>query len=191
MFNFGGIEDLSLIEYPGLAARVIFLRGCDYHCSYCYNKSICSGEDLRDFSDYCNDLLFASAVVFSGGEPTLQPEAVFDFAVYYKKEGKKVGLYTNGSRPGVIEKLLERKLIDFISLDIKTTKDRYYPEFTNYMQAWQNVEYTLYLLEKYESDNFKFRLVHTVYDDEVKENVISYMNERGFPLVLKPLVESS
>ena len=59
------------------------------------------------------------SVVFSGGEPTLQPEALTVAARLVKGFGLKLMLDTNGSQPEVITNLLEADLLDRVALDIK------------------------------------------------------------------------
>ena len=58
-------------------------------------------------------------VVISGGEPTLQPD-LLDLCRKIKGFGFPVKLDTNGSRPQVIQSLVERELVDYIAMDLKT-----------------------------------------------------------------------
>ena len=64
---------------------------------------------------------FISAVVFSGGEPTAiwNLEGLEHLAGFVKSQGLLVGIETNGYYPERLEKLIERKLIDKIFLDVK------------------------------------------------------------------------
>jgi pyruvate formate lyase activating enzyme len=67
-------------------------------------------------------------VVITGGEPTLQ-EGLADFIVQIKDMGFAVKLDTNGSCPEVLTSLFERKLIDYIAMDIKSSFGKY-PQLT-------------------------------------------------------------
>ena len=58
-------------------------------------------------------------VVVSGGEPTLQPDLV-DLCRKIKALGFPVKLDTNGSRPRVLQHLIEADLVDYIAMDLKT-----------------------------------------------------------------------
>lgn len=58
-------------------------------------------------------------VVVSGGEPTLQPDLV-DLCRKIKEFGFPVKLDTNGSRPRVLQHLIEADLVDYIAMDLKT-----------------------------------------------------------------------
>ena len=63
---------------------------------------------------------FISGVVISGGEPTLQKEALIALAGFVKKKGLLVGIQTNGLFPGTLESLIQQNLVDKIALDYKT-----------------------------------------------------------------------
>lgn len=127
--NFGGFVPISTVDWRGRAACTVFLRGCPARCFYCHNIAIQDGEDLRDADEVIamirGSRTVAGAVVFSGGEPTLQGEALVHLAVAAREMGFSVGLHTNGIFPRVIENLLGRRLVNMIALDIKTTWERY------------------------------------------------------------------
>ena len=127
--NFGGFVPISTVDWRGRAACTVFLRGCPARCFYCHNVAIQGGEDLRDVDEVLamirDSRTVAGAVVFSGGEPTLQGPALAHLAAAARRMGLSVGLHTNGMFPSVIEDLLDRHLVDMIELDIKTTWERY------------------------------------------------------------------
>ena len=127
--NFGGFVPISTVDWRGRAACTVFLRGCPARCFYCHNITIQDGEDLRDADEIIamirESRMVAGAVVFSGGEPTFQGPALTHLAAAARKMGFSVGLHTNGIFPRVIEDLLDKDLVDMISLDIKTTWERY------------------------------------------------------------------
>jgi pyruvate formate lyase activating enzyme len=123
----GGIQKSSLIDYPGKVSSVIFCAGCNFDCPYCHNpglveeKSKCpinldSGE-LYGFLDQRRK--FLDGVVVSGGEPTLQPDLV-DLCRKLKEFGFPVKLDTNGSRPRVLQGLIDEHLVDYVAMDLKT-----------------------------------------------------------------------
>lgn len=122
--NFGGFVPVSTIDWRGKAVCTVFFRGCPLRCSYCQNEAIQAGEDLRDHEAVAEMIRtsspFISGVVFSGGEPTLQKEALLVLAGYAKKRGLAVGIQTNGLFPGTLEELIRRKLVDRIAIDYKT-----------------------------------------------------------------------
>ena len=126
----GGILPLSTIDYEGKSASVIFFGGCNFRCHYCYNFNMldertCAKKDTKVIYDLVMqgaDLI--DAVVFSGGEPTMQPQALYELAYMFKKSGLAVKIDTNGSNAGVIAELLARKIVDYIALDVKAPLEK-------------------------------------------------------------------
>ncbi len=123
----GGLTPLTTIDYPGRLAAVVFLQGCPWRCSYCHNPGLLpadaptvqSWEAVLAFLNRRRGLL--EAVVFSGGEPTLQaalPAAI----AQVRALGFAVGLHTAGIYPERLATILP--LIDWLGLDIKAPLDR-------------------------------------------------------------------
>ena len=123
----GGLQKISLIDYPGKISCVIFLSGCNFDCPYCHNPELAKGISLHSgylseyltlgFLESCKD--FLDGVVISGGEPTLQ-KGLISFCEKIRLMGYPVKLDTNGSRPEVIKKLINEDLVNYIAMDIKT-----------------------------------------------------------------------
>ena len=124
----GGVTPLTTIDYPGELAAVVFCQGCPWRCRYCQNahllprsfRSEIAWRDVLDLLQRRQGLL--DAVVFSGGEPTLQrglPDAVRQV----REMGFKVGLHTAGCYPERLDEILPS--IDWVGLDIKTLPEDY------------------------------------------------------------------
>ena len=121
----GGILDLSTVDWYGNASLIVFFAGCNFRCPYCQNSPLIppdSGvevgvEVLRERIE--KNLILLDAVVFTGGEPTLQPEGVEEAARAVRDYSLKLMLDTNGSMPSVIERLLKEELVDRVALDVK------------------------------------------------------------------------
>jgi pyruvate formate lyase activating enzyme len=126
----GGVLPLSTIDYPGRSASVIFFGGCNFRCHYCYNFSILDERmGARQDTNQVFDLVMqgsklVDAVVFSGGEPTLQPQALTELIYMFKKAGLAVKIDTNGSNAGIIAELAARNLIDYVAIDVKAPLER-------------------------------------------------------------------
>ena len=123
ILNYGGIVPISTIEWYGQSSTVIFFRGCPFRCIYCHNKELQNGHDIRNLEEIKESILkispFINAVVITGGEPCLQYIALKSLAVYAKSLNKRVGLYTAGYFPNVIEALCRQSLVDRVFLSIK------------------------------------------------------------------------
>lgn len=126
----GGILPLSTIDYEGKSASVILFGGCNFRCHYCYNSGMLDDrmgarQDTKQIFDLVmqgNKLI--DAVVFSGGEPTIQPDALSELVHMFKKAGLSVKIDTNGSNAGIIVELLARNLVDYVALDVKAPLEK-------------------------------------------------------------------
>jgi pyruvate formate lyase activating enzyme len=125
----GGLQKTSLIDYPEKLAAIIFTCGCNFRCNFCYNihlienpEPIMTEDDVFEFLEKRKKYL--DAVVIGGGEPTIQKD-IIEFIKKIKEMGYLVKLDTNGAEPEVIEELIDRKLVDYIAMDIKAPLDLY------------------------------------------------------------------
>ena len=123
----GGITPFSTVDWPGKLACVAFLAGCPWRCPYCQNHALQS----RDAATQTADGLFAllesrrgllDGVVFSGGEPLAQADAVWAIA-HAKELGFEVGLHTCGAYPARLREALP--LLDWVGIDVKAPWDAY------------------------------------------------------------------
>lgn len=124
-----GLEPLTLQDYPGEIAAVFFTTGCNLRCPYCHNPELVEAcSDIfseNEILDFLKDRQqYLDAIVISGGEPLTQPDLV-DFAARAKKLGYKIRLDTNGTRPAVLQKLINQKLLDMVGWDYKLPRQRY------------------------------------------------------------------
>ena len=131
----GGINTLTLLDFPGKVAAIVFTAGCNFRCGYCHNVQFVLPEQIEKLSGHFipkekffnfletrKNLL--DGVVISGGEPTIWPDLP-DFLKEIKKRGFLTKLDTNGTNPEMIEKLLKEKLVDYIAMDIKMPLNEY------------------------------------------------------------------
>jgi len=126
-----GFQGTSLLDFPGRVASLLFWGGCNLTCPFCHNPGLVL--DPQSFSDLDRDDLleelagrapFIDGVVISGGEPTLDP-ALPDFLAAIKALGLAIKLDTNGLCPDALAALLDRQLVDYLAIDLKTLPSRY------------------------------------------------------------------
>ena len=130
--NIGGFQPFTLSDFPGYPAAILFTQGCNFRCPYCHNRSLWDMKretaDLRQ-TEVCSFLEKRAGrldgVVITGGEPTLQPD-LCEFAEELKEIGFRVKLDTNGSSPELLRELTERRLVDYIAMDIKAPEKKYH-----------------------------------------------------------------
>ncbi len=127
----GGMQKISLVDYPNELASTIFLSGCNLKCPFCHNKDLVFVDANASFieSSEVMDYLIKrqnklKAVCISGGEPLMQDE-VIDFIKEIKEQGYKIKLDTNGFYPDKLKLVIDEKLVDYIAMDIKNSLDKY------------------------------------------------------------------
>ncbi len=127
----GYVQKTSFIDYPGKISAVVFAQGCNFRCPYCHNP------ELVDPERFCDNLLMEDVyaylekrkgkldgVVITGGEPTLQSD-LMPFIQRVKSLGYLVKLDTNGSRPRVLQNIIQKGILDYIAMDIKAPFEKY------------------------------------------------------------------
>lgn len=132
----GGFRKLTLIDYPGQVAAIVYTAGCNLRCPWCHNPSLVEPSAFTEKHDPDEILRFLDlrkhqldGLVITGGEPTLWGD-LGRFIRAVKALGISVKLDTNGTRPEVVRQLLDEGLIDYIAMDIKAPLGRY-AELTN------------------------------------------------------------
>lgn len=127
----GGLQKLSLVDYPGKTAAGIFTIGCNMFCGFCHNPELVDSKQfvpeishdvIFDFLEKRRGLL--DGVVISGGEPTLH-KGLPELAKKIKKMGFLIKLDSQGTNPEMIKKLWEQNTLDFVAMDIKSSLSRY------------------------------------------------------------------
>lgn len=134
MLEVGGFTPLSTTDWPGQLAAVVFVQGCPWRCHYCHNVEL--QPRAAPAADQAPDAPAApravdwpgalrtlqrrqgllDGVVFSGGEPTLDP-ALPDAMGEVRDLGFKVGLHTAGIYPDRLKEVLP--LADWVGFDLK------------------------------------------------------------------------
>ena len=127
----GGIQKLSLVDFPGHIAAALFTAGCNMRCGYCHNPELVLPERLTPSIPIDNIMLFLKSrtsrldgVVVSGGEPTIHDDLP-ELIRRIKELGYAVKLDTNGTRPEMVGQLIKDNMIDFVAMDIKGPLEKY------------------------------------------------------------------
>ena len=126
-----GMEKLSLVDFDDHIAATVFTGGCNFRCPYCHNaplvldpggQGVLGEEEVLAYLKKRKGVL--QGVCITGGEPTLMPD-LREFILKIKEMGYDVKLDSNGTRPDVLRKLIDEKIVDYIAMDIKNSKERY------------------------------------------------------------------
>lgn len=126
--HIAGLVRMSTCDWPGQLAATVFCQGCSWDCPYCHNPGLrpSRGEEHVEWSTVFDFLKsragLLDAVVFSGGEPTLQPSLPAAIEEV-KRMGFRIGLHTAGVAPNRLAPLLP--WLDWVGFDIKAPFDDY------------------------------------------------------------------
>jgi len=127
----GGLQKITLLDYPDKLAAIIFTAGCNFRCPYCHNpelvtkivkKDLIPQKEIFEFLNKRKKKL--DAVVITGGEPTLHNDLP-KFIAKIKKLGYLVKLDSNGTNPKMLKEFIQNKSIDYIAMDIKAPLKKY------------------------------------------------------------------
>ena len=125
----GGFQKTSLLDYPDEISAIIWTIGCNFNCPFCYNPDlvkktagIISEEEIISFLEKRKNVI--DGLVITGGEPFLQKDIGL-FCEKIKKIGYKIKIDTNGTFPEKLKELLDKKLVNYIAMDVKAPKNKY------------------------------------------------------------------
>lgn len=130
--NILGLQKLTLLDYPGHLAAIIFLGGCNFRCPFCQNSSLVlaphtlpkiSMEEFHAFLKKRSGIL--EGICVTGGEPTLHPDLPQLFQTIHDA-GYLAKLDTNGTNPDLLRQLIEDGLVDYVAMDIKAGRENYH-----------------------------------------------------------------
>ncbi len=130
MIQIAGVEPCSMVDYDGKIAYTLFTPGCNFKCPFCQNSQLVLPADLHLYNpqqvidEIVSRKNIIDAICISGGEATLQKDLI-PFIQEIKKLGFLIKLDTNGYRPNIIKELLEKNLLDYIAMDIKSSPRNY------------------------------------------------------------------
>lgn len=174
-----GVTPLTLLDYPGHTACIVFTPGCNFRCGYCHNPEFVLPEILcrirKSFIPEVNFLTFLDqrqgrleGVVITGGEPTVQPD-LERFIRAIKDRGFRVKLDTNGNKPAVLSRLIEAGLIDYVAMDFKTSLGEY-PNLVGKLANARAIANSLEILKRGSIDyEFRTTLVKEQHTPDILE----------------------
>lgn len=155
-----GLQKLTLVDYPGYVAAILFTGACNFRCPFCQNGSLVLAPDKEPVIQ--DDEIFSyldsrrgklEAVVITGGEPTLQSDLI-PFMKRIKELGYRIKLDTNGYRPEVLKNSVESGYVDYVAMDIKNSLDHYAEtaglSFFNAENIMESVDYLMSDIVDYE-----------------------------------------
>ena len=100
----GGLQKMTLLDFPGRVACTVFTVGCNFRCPFCHNSSLVVSPEVPELRQ---DDFFAflrkrqgllDGVAITGGEPLLHPDLP-ELLRKIRALGYAVKLDTNGAFP--------------------------------------------------------------------------------------------
>jgi pyruvate formate lyase activating enzyme len=185
------LESFGTVDGPGIRF-VVFMQGCPLRCKFCHNPDTWevnkgtsySPEQLtEEIVKYKSYMEFSGGgVTFTGGEPLLQAEFIFEVCKLLKPYGISVAIDTSGYVWNeTVREVLE--YTDLVLLDIKNYDPITYEEVTGVPLA-PTLELLDYLGEKNINTWIRYVLVPQLTDnlDSVKK-LSAHLDQ--FPNIVK------
>ena len=127
----GGLQKMTLLDYPGKAACTIFLSGCNFKCPFCHNRDLVFIPERYDYFDV-NEVMeylekrkgLLDGVCISGGEPLLQ-ENLPSLIEKIRAMGYQIKLDTNGAYPEKLKAVVQKGLVAYVAMDVKNSPGKY------------------------------------------------------------------
>ncbi len=124
-----GFIETSLLDWPGHVCAVIFLPFCNLRCPYCHNHKLVLKPDTLEtlFLEAILKCLepqkdWIDAICVTGGEPTIH-RGLPALLKTIHQAGFKTKLDTNGTQPEILGYLINKKLVDYLAMDVKAPLD--------------------------------------------------------------------
>lgn len=119
---------LSSVDWPDQLVATVFCQGCGWDCAYCHNPGLRPAQSnaplswpaIFEFLEKRRGLL--DGVVFSGGDPLVQP-ALAEAIAAVKALGFRIGMHTGGLAPARFREVLP--MLDWVGFDVKAPFDKY------------------------------------------------------------------
>jgi len=182
-----GFQGMSLIDYPGNMAVVLFTGGCDFRCPNCQNPNlvqVTAATPHLDLNALWNALderrNWVDGVVITGGEPLLQPHLPEFCAELRGRTSMPIKIDTNGHHPDALQRLIDEGNIAYVAMDVKAAPARY-SEATGKLV---NLDRILRSIELLRQNRVKYEFRTTVVPGLIDEAAIEQIGKliEGAPL---------
>ena len=194
--HIGGMQKLTLLDYPGKVACTVFLSGCNLRCPYCHNPGLVLPDQINAPGMPEADVVSIlgqrkgklDGVCITGGEPTLQPELP-EFLEKIRNLGYAIKLDTNGTNPGMLQGLLRDGILAYVAMDIKNSPHRY-AEACGGVDILSEVQESVLLLQDSPTDyEFRTTVCKPLHTEKEMEEIGRWLKgaKRYF---LQPFVDS-
>lgn len=184
-----GFQKLTLLDFPLKTACTVFTSGCNLRCPFCHNASLViddgfeeavTHEEFMEFLQKRKKVL--DGVCITGGEPLMQ-EDIEEFIREIKGKGYLVKLDTNGCFPQKLKSIVEKGLVDYVAIDIKSSIENYHKAVGIKGNVIDNVKISVeYLMEGHVDFEFRTTVVNGIHTAEDFESIGKWLrgNEKYY-----------
>lgn len=163
------MQKQTVLDYPGKLACTIFTFGCNFRCGFCHNPELIKDdgrleikqEEILEFLKNRKD--FLDGVCITGGEPTIN-EDLPDFISKIKELGFLVKLDTNGTNPEMLKELIDKRLIDYVAMDIKAPIE-FYDNVVNTNVNKEDIQRSIDLIRGMKDYEFRTTIVPGLFNE--------------------------
>lgn len=177
-----GFNKTTLLDYPGIVAATIFTGGCNFRCPFCQNADLVldpNSQPIIPEEEVLNHLGkrkgITKGVCITGGEPTLQKDLV-EFIKKIKEMDLLVKIDSNGYRPDILKELIDRKLVDYIAMDIKSSPTRYHEAAGTAIEIEKIKESVNLIMRSGLSYEFRTTVVKELHDIETMAEIADFIS---------------
>jgi len=124
-----GFIQTSLLDWDGKIVSTLYTPHCNFRCPYCQNAGlIINPEKLETISfkvieDYLRrNNKWIDGICLTGGEPCMN-EDLPEFIQKIRELDVMVKLDSNGTFPDMLADVIEKKLVNYIAMDVKAPLD--------------------------------------------------------------------
>lgn len=180
----GGFQKLTLIDYPDKIASTIFTIGCNFRCPFCYNKILNNAKEIsqNEVISYLEQRKkFIDAVVICGGEPTIHQDLP-EFCAKLRQLNLLIKIDTNGAKPEMLQELVNKGLVDYIAMDIKTSfsNDRHrYNEASGSKADIEKIKQSIDIIKNLKNYEFRTTCVPEIVTAEDLIDIAQYLKENN------------
>ena len=171
-----GFIQTSLLDWDGKIVSTLYTPHCNFRCPYCQNAGLIVGPEkletisFRVIENYLRkNNKWIDGICLTGGEPCMY-EDLPKFIQKIRKLDIMVKLDSNGSFPDMLAEVIDRKLVNYIAMDIKAPLD-----FKSYSKSagiknpliFEKVKDSIKLIMNSDIDyEFRTTVVPTLHEEE-------------------------
>jgi len=193
-----GVQKFTMLDFPEHTSAIVFTPGCNMRCGYCHNKEFVLPEELKKIANSFIDekIIFnflesrkglLDGLVISGGEPTLHKD-LKNFILKVREMGFKIKLDTNGAKFEVLKELVDKGLLDYVAMDIKSSFAQYTSLVGNMVDV-KEIERSMNFLKENNVDyEFRTTFVEQIHSDEIIKDMLEMLkgSEKYFLQSFRP-----